>query len=151
MRDKNLKDYPILIEYKGSKNALVKLSNGQVENVTKKNEPHFSNIKKYAVNGAVHYQEKPYFTGDKIKILKSKDDRFNKLNGLFFISTMTKSFSSFSWGGSSFNVKIIGDQLMKLPTENQQPNYKIMETLISAIQKQIIKDVVLYFDNKIGA
>lgn len=55
LRDKNLKDYPILIEYKGSKNALVKLSNGQVENVTKKNEPHFSNIKKYAVNGAVHY------------------------------------------------------------------------------------------------
>ena len=97
------------------------------------------------------YQEKPYFTGDKIKILKSKDDRFNKLNGLFFISTMTKSFSSFSWGGSSFNVKIIGDQLMKLPIENQQPNYKIMETLISAIQKLVIKDVVLYVDNKVGA
>lgn len=97
------------------------------------------------------YQEKPYFTGDKIKIVKSKDSRFNKLNAQFFISTMTKSFSSFSWGGSSFNVKIIGNQLLKLPTQNKQPNYSIMETLISAIQKLVIKDVVLYADKKIAA
>jgi len=95
------------------------------------------------------YQEKPYFTGDKIKIIKSKDSRFNKLNGLFFVSTISKSFSSFSWGGSSFSVKIIGSQLMKLPTKNQQPNYKLMETLISAVQKMIIKDIVLYVDKKI--
>jgi hypothetical protein len=96
------------------------------------------------------YQERPYFTGDKIKIIKSKDNRLNKLNGLFFIATMTKSFSSFSWGGSSFSVKIIGDQLMKLPTLNQQPSYKLMQTLISAIQKLVIKDVVLYVDEKIA-
>jgi len=94
------------------------------------------------------YQEKPYFTGDKIKIVKSKDSKFNKLNGLFFVSTMTKSFSSFSWGASSFSVKIIGNQLMKLPIENKQPNYELMEILISAIQKMVIKDVVLYVEGK---
>ena len=90
------------------------------------------------------YQEQAYFTGDKIKILKSKNDEFNKLNGLFLVATMTKSFSSFSWGGSSFNVGIIGNQLMELPTKNKKPNYKLMQTLISAIQKLVIKDVVLY-------
>lgn len=48
--------FPILIEYKGYKNKLIKLdSNGQVENKTAKNEPHFTNINSYAVNGAVHY------------------------------------------------------------------------------------------------
>ena len=94
------------------------------------------------------YQEKPYFTGDKIKIVKSKDNRFNKVNGLFFISAMTKSFSSFSWGGSSFSVKIIGNQSMKLPIKDKQPNYELMEILISAIQKMVIKDVVLYVDKK---
>ena len=94
------------------------------------------------------YQGKPYFTGDKIKILKSKDDRFNKRNALLFISTMTKSFSSFSWGGSSFNIEIIGKQLIKIPTQNKKPNYEIMETLISAIQKLVIKDVILYVDKK---
>ncbi|MBR7797903.1 N-6 DNA methylase [Agaribacter marinus] len=56
LQDKNLDFYPVLIEYKGYKNKLVKLdSNGQVENKTAKNEPHFKNINSYAVNGAVHY------------------------------------------------------------------------------------------------
>ena len=56
LRDKKLKDYPILIEYKGYKDRLVKLdANGHVENKNKKNEPLFKNINSYAVNGAVHY------------------------------------------------------------------------------------------------
>lgn len=99
----------------------------------------------------VFYQEKPYFTGDKIKIIKSKDNRFNKLNALFFISAMAKSFSSFAWGRSRFNVKIIENQLIKLPTNNNKPNYEIMETFISAIKKLVIKDVVLYVNKKLDA
>ena len=56
LRNKNLDFFPILIEYKGYKNKLVKLnSNGQVENRTAKNKPHFKNINSFAVNGAVHY------------------------------------------------------------------------------------------------
>ena len=48
--------FPVLIEYKGKKNALVKLDNdGNVENRSAKNEPNYKNIKDYAVNGAVHY------------------------------------------------------------------------------------------------
>ncbi|HEX9960895.1 MAG TPA: N-6 DNA methylase [Pyrinomonadaceae bacterium] len=56
LQDKNLDFYPILIEYKGYKDKLVKLDgDGQVENRTAKNEPNFKNINSYAVNGAVHY------------------------------------------------------------------------------------------------
>lgn len=56
LQDKNLNFYPILIEYKGYKDKLVKLdSGGQVENKTSKNEPNFKNINSFAVNGAVHY------------------------------------------------------------------------------------------------
>ena len=56
LQDKNLDWFPILIEYKGYKDKLVKLdNNGQVENRTNKNEPHFKNINSFAVNGAVHY------------------------------------------------------------------------------------------------
>lgn len=56
LQDKNLDFYPVLIEYKGYKDKLVKLdNNGQVENKTSKNEPHFKNINSFAVNGAVHY------------------------------------------------------------------------------------------------
>lgn len=50
------KDYPILIEYKGYKDKLVKLDDeGNVANKTTKNQPDFANINSYAVNGAVHY------------------------------------------------------------------------------------------------
>lgn len=56
LQDKNLIHYPILIEYKGYKDKLVKLDNeGRVANKTAKNQPDFKNINSYAVNGAVHY------------------------------------------------------------------------------------------------
>ena len=56
LQDKTLSFYPVLIEYKGYKDKLVKLdANGQVDNKTAKNEPNFKNINAYAVNGAVHY------------------------------------------------------------------------------------------------
>lgn len=54
--DKNLVAYPILIEYKGYRDKLVKLdSDGKIANKTPKNAPDFKNINSYAVNGAVHY------------------------------------------------------------------------------------------------
>lgn len=56
LQDKNLVNYPILIEYKGYKDKLVKLdSEGKVANKTAKNQPDFKNINSYAVDGAVHY------------------------------------------------------------------------------------------------
>ena len=56
LQDKNLDFFPVLIEYKGYKDKLVKLDNdGQVENRTAKSEPNFKNINSFAVNGAVHY------------------------------------------------------------------------------------------------
>ena len=56
LQDKKLNFFPILIEYKGYKDKLIKLdTKGQIENKTSKNEPHLTNINSYAVNGAVHY------------------------------------------------------------------------------------------------
>lgn len=56
LRANDGKYYPILIEYKGYKDRLVKLdSEGNVANKTSKNQPDFTNINSYAVNGAVHY------------------------------------------------------------------------------------------------
>ncbi len=56
LQDQNLINYPILIEYKGYKDKLVKLdSGGRIANRTANNQPDFKNINAYAVNGAVHY------------------------------------------------------------------------------------------------
>lgn len=56
LQDKNLVNYPILIEYKGYKDKLVMFdADGKVANKTAKNQPDFKNINSYAVNGAIHY------------------------------------------------------------------------------------------------
>ena len=56
LQDKNLVNYPVLIEYKGYQDKLVLLdTDGKVANKTAKNQPNFKAINAYAVNGAVHY------------------------------------------------------------------------------------------------
>lgn len=50
-------DIPVMIEVKGMENALIKRDEETrlPDNVTRIGEPNFTNIAKYAVNGAVHY------------------------------------------------------------------------------------------------
>lgn len=56
LRDSHLVDYPVLIEYKGYKDRLVKLdAQGQVANRNGKSQTDYKSINSYAVNGAVHY------------------------------------------------------------------------------------------------
>ena len=90
------------------------------------------------------YQENPYFTGDKIKIVKSKDERFNKRNAQFFILSMNKSFSSFSWGSSSFNVKIIENQKIQLPTKNGELDYEFMEIFVAELAAQRVAELAAH-------
>ncbi|TQR34458.1 DNA methyltransferase [Campylobacter sp. MIT 99-7217] len=54
LKTKSLRKIPIMIEVKGAKNKLLKLKNGEIYNFNDKGELS-SNIKDYALNGAVHY------------------------------------------------------------------------------------------------
>lgn len=96
------------------------------------------------------YQETPYFTGDKIKILEARFEGFKKENAHFFITSMAKPFAKFSWGASSFSEKVIKSQEFLLPVnKNDQIDFAYMENLTRAIKKLIIKDVVTYADEKV--
>ncbi|MGL2532535.1 restriction endonuclease subunit S [Helicobacter pylori] len=98
------------------------------------------------------YQEKPYFTGDKIKILRCKNPNFNKINALFFITSLTKAFRNFSWGSASFSVSIIENQNISLPTNQHGGiDFHFMRTLINALMKQTIQGVAQYCGAKIQA
>ncbi len=98
------------------------------------------------------YQEKPYFTGDKIKILRCKNPNFNKINALFFITSLTKAFRNFSWGSASFSVSIIENQNISLPTnQHGEIDFNFMYTFINALMKQTIQGVAEYCDAKIQA
>lgn len=56
LQDQRGNYYPILIEYKGYKDKLVKLNdNNQIDNRNSKNKLKYSNINSYALNGAFNY------------------------------------------------------------------------------------------------
>lgn len=97
------------------------------------------------------YQEKPYFTGDKIKILKPKLASFNKKNAQFFIPIMTRAFSSFSWGSSSFSEKIIKSQKLSLPIKPNtnldklaQIDFDFMENFIAQLEAYRLSQLEAY-------
>ena len=47
---------PVMIEVKGTKGALIKRNDAGIpDNVNKSGEPNYTNIAKYAANGAIHY------------------------------------------------------------------------------------------------
>lgn len=92
----------------------------------------------------IFYQEKPYFTGDKIKILKAKFQEFSKKNAQFFISLMLNAFSLFSWGSSSFSVDIIKLQKIQLPIDNGKIDFEFMEKFISELEAERISELEAY-------
>lgn len=91
------------------------------------------------------YQEKPYFTGDKIKVLRAKFDGFNKVNAQFFISSMTKAFYSFSWGASSFSVNVIKKQKLNLPvTNNSLIDFNFINEFVVELEAERIAELDTY-------
>lgn len=53
---KTMRKIPVMIEVKGTKGAFIKTNDdGEIDNKKKDGTPNFTNINKYAVNGAIHY------------------------------------------------------------------------------------------------
>jgi hypothetical protein len=98
----------------------------------------------------VSFQEKDFFSNDShnlVLYLKNEEKR-NKKSQLYLASCINKSLGhKYSWGDSISSTKIKKDKVT-LPVLNKNPNYEILEKFISAIQKLVIKDVVLYVERK---
>ena len=90
------------------------------------------------------YQEVPYFTGDKIKILKPKYVEFGKKNAQFFLASMRKTFSSFAWGSSRFNVETLKEQLIMLPINNGKIDFDFMESFIAKLEEERVAELSAY-------
>lgn len=97
------------------------------------------------------YQKEPYFTGDKIKVLRTKEVELDRYKALYLITSLRKSFSTFSWGSSSFNEKVLKETDVKLPIKNNQIDYTFISDFIRAVEKLVIKDLVIWSDKKIAA
>jgi len=72
---------------------------------------------------------------------------------LFTVQCINKvtDLSIYSYKNKLGGWNVVKNKYIQLPVKNDKPDYEIMNNLISAIQKQVIKDVVLYADKKIKA
>lgn len=101
--------------------------------------------------GNTFYRNFDFGAGDDTGVYWNDKENYSKDEMLFFTAAMGKSlFGKFDYGNKlrssqSFDIK------MQLPTKNNKPDYETMETFIKAVEKLVIKDVVLYADSKIKA
>lgn len=99
--------------------------------------------------GNTFYRNFDFGAGDDTGVYWNDKENYSKDELLFFTAAMGKSlFGKFDYGNKlrssqSFDIK------MQLPTKNNKPDYATMETFIKAVEKLVIKDVVLYADSKI--
>ena len=163
LQDKNLNYYPILIEYKGHKESLVKLdAKKQVENKTAKNDPNFKNINGFAVNGAVHYanallHHTNYADIIAIGMTGHKDERGNIKHqiGVYFVSKdnygigqKVGEFSDFSFlANPNFDAFIDQVKALKLSQEEKDKLKEQKEREIDTSLRKLNHDI---YENEKG-
>lgn len=100
--------------------------------------------------GSAKYRNYRYGGDDHIAVVHT--EKLPKLASIFVTTAIHKSSYNGQFNyGRNFYAKDADELNISLPIQNNQPNYAIMETFISAIQKLVIKEVVLYADRKIAA
>lgn len=83
----------------------------------------------------IFYQEKPYFTGDKIKILLPRHGLLDRLTAGYIITAMRKSFQSFEWGLTSFSEDVIKSVEVVLPCHKSgTPDFEFMRSRIRELE-----------------
>lgn len=127
--------------------------NGFVDMVKPENNKQFkwNSLIVWRQTWIVYYQEKDFITTDWVLVLSSKENFIkNRKIGLAFTSSLTKQMVSFGYN-NTVSAEKLNKINIQLPIKDNEPDYKLMETLISAIQKLVIKDVVIYANRKIEA
>ena len=99
--------------------------------------------------GNCFYRDYEYSAGDDNGVYWSDKNKYNKLEMLYFTTSMQKFLN----GKYSYGKKLRSSQSLKfkmmVPMKNNNIDYEFMKNLISAVEKLIIKDVVLYSKRKI--
>jgi len=97
--------------------------------------------------GSAKYRNYEYGGDDHIAVVYTQ--RLDKEASIFITSAIHKSsYTGEFHYGRNFYAKDADNLNISLPTKNNQPDYALMQTLISAVQKLVVKDVVLYVEGK---
>ena len=100
--------------------------------------------------GNTFYRNYSFGAGDDTGVYWSNTKEYSKETMLFFSTAMEKSITGkFDYGNKLRSSQSLNFN-MKLPLKDKKPDFALMETFISAIQKLVIKDIVLYVNKKIN-
>lgn len=100
--------------------------------------------------GSAKYRNYEYGADDHVTVVHT--DGLEKMAVLFITSSIHKAaYTGEFHYGRNFYAKDADNLMINLPVKDGGPDYAYMQTLISAVQKQVIKDVVRYADEKIAA
>lgn len=100
--------------------------------------------------GSAKYRNYEYGADDHVAIVHTNE--LEKMAVLFITSAIHKAaYTGEFHYGRNFYAKDADNLMINLPVKDGKPDYVYMQTLISAVQKQVIKDVVQYADEKIAA
>lgn len=97
--------------------------------------------------GSAKYRNYKYGGDDHIAVIHT--DKLPKYASIFVTSAIHKSSYNGQFNyGRNFYAKDADVLDISLPVKDDKPDYETMETIISAIHKLVIKDVVLYVEKK---
>lgn len=95
----------------------------------------------------VYYQEEPFYSKQWSNVYTLRNNALNKNRAKFIISAINSIIWEIEyWKNTASRLETYDIQL---PIKNNQPDYDIMETLISAIQKLVVRDMMEYIEKKI--
>ncbi|HHR6142532.1 TPA: restriction endonuclease subunit S [Providencia alcalifaciens] len=99
--------------------------------------------------GSAKYRNYEYGADDHVAIVHT--EKLPKHAAIFITTSIHKSSYTGKFDyGRNFYAKDADELMISLPSKNNNPDFSLMELLISAIQKLVIKDVVMYADQKIA-
>lgn len=100
--------------------------------------------------GSAKYRNYNYGGDDHIAVVHT--EKIKPESAIFVTSAVHKSSYNGQFNyGRNFYAKDADTLNIMLPTKNNEIDFSYMELLISAVKKLVIKDVVIYADNKIEA
>ena len=92
---------------------------------------------------SIFYQKEPYFTGNKVKILKSNLAYFNEKIAQFIIASLNTTLKYYTWGIGS-TTESIGRMKLELPFLNGKINFSYMEKFIEELEAERIEELEAY-------
>lgn len=92
----------------------------------------------------IFYQDLPYFTGDKIKILSLLSGSLSSKAACYLLGTMRKAFANFQWGVDSFEEDVLKKVCLVVPISQEKVDFNYMETYVGILAGEYASKINSY-------